>query len=307
MPRQISFLQRLDFAFNRGKFHPVQLDIRRNTFSLNRTPGRGVVTRRGQLQGRLTAKRQYRLYRTLAERLGTDNDCTLVILKSTRNNLRGGSRTLIDQHHQRRTIDDIIRCRIETQTGIGNATLGINNQALVKKRIRHGNGTVEHTTGVIAHIKYHTLEWPVIFFFQIFDGIDKVFSGLRLELGDTQVTETRLEHPRLDALDLDYIPRDGDFKRLIQTFPHNRQFNIRTRLATHDLDGFVQSHTLDRRIIQPNDQVTCLNAGALRRRIINRRYDLYKTVFHADFYTQTTKLAGRANLQLSELLGIQVR
>ena len=164
--------------FNRGKFHPVQLDIRRNTFSLNRTPGRGVVTRRGQLQGRLTAKRQYRLYRTLAERLGTDNDCTLVILQGTRNNLRGGSRTLIDQHHQRRTIDDIIRCRIETQTGIGNATLGIDNHALVKKRIGDGDGAVEHTTGVIAHIKHQALEWPVIFFFQIFDGIDKVFSGL---------------------------------------------------------------------------------------------------------------------------------
>ena len=58
--------------------------------------------------------------------------------------------------------------------------------------------------------------------------------------------------------------------------------------------------------VELDDQVAGLDAGARRRRIVDRRDDLDEPVFHADFDAEAAEFALRADLQLAECILVEI-
>ena len=86
----------------------------------------------------------------------------------------------------------------------------------------------------------------------------------------------------------------------------DRQRDLGVRLAAHALDGLVERHALDRRVVELDDQVAGLDAGAERGRVLDRRDDLDEAVFHADLDAEAAEPALRADLQLLEGFLVEV-
>ena len=229
-----------------------------------------------------------------------------MVLQCTGHNLRRGGGSLVHQDHHGCTIKHIIRRGIETQAGVRNTSLGINDQPLGQEGIRDGDGAIEHTTRVVPEIQYQAIQGAATFLFELGDRVVKVIGGLGLKLRNTQVAQTGFKHPALDALDLDDVAGDRYLQRPVHSFTDNRENNIGPGLATHDLDCVVQRHALDRCVIQTDYQIARLDTRTLRRRIVNRCNDLDESILHTDLDTQTAKLTGCSDLEFLELVNVKI-
>jgi hypothetical protein len=77
-------------------------------------------------------------------------------------------------------------------------------------------------------------------------------------------------------------------------------------LAAHALDRVVQGHALHRRVVELDDQVAGLDAGAEGGRVLDGRDHLDEAVLHADLDAQAAELALGADLQFLEGFGVEV-
>ena len=136
--------------------------------------------------------------------------------------------------------------------------------------------------------------------------LHQVLAGVLLELGHAHVAVARLEHLRLHALHADHVAHDRDLERLRLALAQDREPDGALRLAAHALDGVVQVHALHRRVVELDDQVAGLQAGAERRGVLDRRDHLDETVLHADLDAEAAELALRADLQLLERFLVEV-
>ena len=97
---------------------------------------------------------------------------------------------------------------------------------------------------------------------QVRNRLEQVGRGARLEIGDAHVAVAGLEHAIFHALDSNDLTRDIENQRLRFAFANDGQFDIGIRFAAHDVDRFVQRHALNRLVVELDDQVAGLNAGA---------------------------------------------
>jgi hypothetical protein len=102
----------LVIILTRGNFW--HFDIRHDSRAIKRAAGRRKVTPGRQPQ-RTTAstERNDRLLRSPAKRAGADHSGALMVLERADNDLGAGSRTTVAEHHERLTIDDVARVRLE--------------------------------------------------------------------------------------------------------------------------------------------------------------------------------------------------
>src|SRR6185437_5530819 len=89
-----------------GQFF-LDLHLRRDAESLDRAARRGVVAGRGEPKGAAAAERNDGLYRALAERARADQRRPVMILQRAGDDLRGRSRTAVDQHHDWLAVGDV--------------------------------------------------------------------------------------------------------------------------------------------------------------------------------------------------------
>jgi hypothetical protein len=72
------------------------------------------------------------------------------------------------------------------------------------------------------------------------------------------------------------------------------------------LTASLSAHALDRRVVELDDQVARLDAGAEGRGVLDRRDDLDEAVLHADLDAEAAEFALGADLQVLEGLGVEV-
>ena len=76
-------------------------------------------------------------------------------------------------------------------------------------------------------------------------------------------------------------------------------------LAAHLLDRLGQRHAARRGVVDLDDQVAGLDAGAERGRVLDRRDDAHDAVLDADLDAEAAELALRGDLQFLERLGVE--
>ena len=97
-----------------------------------------------------------------------------------------------------------------------------------------------------------------------------------------------------------------DVQRLALAFAHDQQADVGAGLAAHHLDGLAQGHALHRLVVNADDQVARLHAGAAGGRVVDRGHDAHEAVGHLHLDTQPAELAGGGHAHVLELLDVQV-
>ena len=146
---------------------------------------------------------------------------------------------------------------------------------------------------------------PVLFA-KLVDRFAQALAGAELELTDPDVSVSRLERAAAHARDVDHVARDGNSDGAIHALAHDGEDDVRAGLPAHHLHRVGQRHSLHRGVVQPDDQVARLDAGALGRRVVDRRDDLDEPVLHADLDPQSPEFAAGARLQLLVVVGNEV-
>ena len=152
---------------------------------------------------------------------------------------------------------------------------------------------VEHEAGEVALLV------------QVAQRLRHVFAGALLELDDAQIAVTGFEHLGAHAANVDDLARQGEGQRLVGLLARNREHDLRAGLAAHLLDRAGQRQTAGGGLVDLDDQVAGLDAGAKRGRILDRRDDLDEAVFHADLDAQAAELALRRYLQFLVGIGVE--
>ena len=134
MTDQIGFLDALTILFT-GNLGARHFDVRNDALGLDRTALRCVVQGRGELQGAIVVQRQHGLHRALAEAVGAHQHAALVILQGAGDDFRSRGAAAVDQYHQWHAFAGVGRVGIETQFGVGDTALGVDDQAFLEEVI----------------------------------------------------------------------------------------------------------------------------------------------------------------------------
>ena len=276
--------------------HFAQMDVGLDTLGLDGAPLGGVVASGGEFDGDLVVDRNDRLDGTLAESGAPHDHRPAVVLQSAGDDFGGGGGAFVDQHHQRRALEFVAGLGAKLHSRPLVPPLGVNDQALVEKSIRNRHRRLEHAARVVAQIEHQPFEAPPGFLFQTTKGPQHLLGRGRLKLADSQVTETRLEHPPLHRSGLDHRPGDLEDQGFGRAGPRHRQLDAGAGLAAHQLHRFVEAHALHRLVVDADDQIAGLDAGLLGRGVVDGRNHFDEAVFHAHLDAQAAEFAGGAFL-----------
>jgi len=156
---------------------------------------------------------------------------------------------------------------------------------------------------VVAQIEHQSLGRTLPL--QVVDGLDQVLDRALLELRDADEAVARLDHARAHRLHLDYVAHQPDLERLRLALAHHRQHDRGLGLAAHQLDGLGQRHATGELVVDLDDQIAAPDAGARRRRVVDRRDHANRTLLGADLDAEAAELALGAGLQVLEGVGIE--
>ena len=317
MPDQVSFSDPLRHrTVRRFGHHDIGLDA----LGLDGTTARRVVACRRQLDRRAVVEWQDGLHRALAEGLGTHYHRTLVILEGTGDDFRCRRRAAIDQHHHRHILDPfgqvpqdvgtraaqiVIRRGEVAALGIVRSPIGGHDQFVRRQeRCRNPDRAMQQATWIVAQIQNQTLERS--FLVELLEMLDEITRRALLELDHSHIAVARLDHLGLDALHLDDFAIQNHDQGLALALARDRERYLGIGFATHSLDCIAQTQAFDRGVIELDDQVTRLDPGTKRGRILDRRDHLDEAVLHADFDPETAELPLRPDLQFLEGVGVEV-
>jgi hypothetical protein len=131
-------------------------------------------------------------------------------------------------------------------------------------------------------------------------------AGFRLELADAQIGIAGFEQACTHAGDTDHFTRDAEFTRCIGAFALDGQADLAARLAAQHVDGTGQVVGLHRNLIDAQDDVTGLDAGTRRRRIVDGR-DHAQGSIHRGHLDAESRVTARGVLgQIREGIALQV-
>ena len=126
-----------------------------------------------------------------------------------------------------------------------------------------------------------------------------------LKLYDADVSVALLDHLGADAAEADDLAGEREGQRHFDVLAGDRQHDLRAGFTPHSFDGLVQRQPACHRVVDLDDEVPGLDAGAKRGSVLDRRDDLDDAVFDADFDSQAAKLALGGDLQFLECVGIE--
>ena len=201
----------------------------------------------------------------------------------------------------------MFRDRHQTHLRVVGTTFGVRDERVGRKEGgRHGDGSVEQAARVVAQVEHDALHRDVALLEHLVDVLREQLAGVLLELRDAEVAVAGFEQLRLDRLDLDdgAVERDDPGFRLALADDRERDRGV--GLAAHLLDGIVQGHALHIEIIELDDHVARLDAGAERGGVLDGRDHLHEPLFHPDLDAEAAELALRAGLEILEGVDVEV-
>ena len=108
-----------------------------------------------------------------------------------------------------------------------------------------------------------------------------------------------------DALDRDLVASDVEVDRLLVAFPHDGHRHLGPSRAAHHAHGLAQ--VAGQVPVHLDDAVAGLEAGLVRRGVLDRRNDRDEPVLHRDVDADAGELALGVDLQVLEGVGRQQR
>ena len=127
---------------------------------------------------------------------------------------------------------------------------------------------MQDAAGVVAQVDNQPLK--VAFVFELDNCLFNFPAGATLELRDTEIAKSVLQISLLDTGHLDDFSCQGDrFRCRVVSFDQC-DFYFAARFSAHGLDSVSQAHAFNRRAVNLDDQVTTLNAGFCRGRVVHR-------------------------------------
>src|SRR5262249_48616616 len=157
--------------------------------------------------------------------------------------------------------------------------------------VRHIDGGLQYAAGVVAQIEHQALELPAVVLLQLFELLVEALAGLGLELGNADVAVAGFKHLAAHTGELDQLALEFEHQRLGNAFTYDRQRNLGAGIALHTADRVVDRQALHRRLIDLDDQVTGLDAGARGGRVVDRRHHFDEAVLALNFDAEATVLA----------------
>jgi hypothetical protein len=130
---------------------------------LDGAPGGRVVARRGQLERGAVVDGHDGLHGALAEGLLAHDNGAALVLQGAGDDLGRGGTAAVDQHRQRRAVEDVVRAGLELELGVLDAAHGVDDQALVQEGVADADRGVEHAAGVVAQVEHHALQAVLCF------------------------------------------------------------------------------------------------------------------------------------------------
>jgi hypothetical protein len=126
-------------------------------------------------------------------------------------------------------------------------------------------------------------------------------------MSNAHVAKTGLEHLVLDAVDLHVRALQHEIERLLAASAHDADFDLRSHLAAHAVDGVVQARRFHRHIVDAHDDVAWQDSRARGRCALDRCYHLDRAVLHGDFDADAGIVAGGTDADLVIFVGVEER
>ena len=230
-----------------------------------------------------------------------------MVLQRAGDNLRSGCGARVDEHDEGDAVQNVRALCAEGELRIVHPALGVDDGPLVQERVGHRHRRVQHPARIVSEIQHEALQVFVAGILpELADRFAQALAGAELELADAHVSVSGLQLAAAHAGHPDDVPRDGDSDRAVQAFAHDCEDDVGPGRSAHHLHRIRERHSLHRSVVEPDDQISCLDAGALRRGVVDRGDDLDESVLHADFDPQPPEFAARPCLQLLVVVGNEV-
>ena len=128
-----------------------------------------------------------------------------------------------------------------------------------------------------------------------------------VELGDADIADVAAFQMRAHRLNVDNLADDRELLNVPFRSALNSQLDRGVGLAPHLVYRFLERKALDRRVVDPGDQIASQQPGARRGRIVDWAHHLDQPIFHHHFEAQATEfLALHAGLEVLQGFRIEI-
>ena len=162
---------------------------------------------------------------------------------------------------------------------------------------------MQQAAGVVAQVEHQALDRTLPE--QVGQVLDQVFHRAFLELRDAHERVAGLDHLRAHRDHADDVAHDAELERLRLALARHGEHDRCLGLAAHQLDGVGQLHAARQLVVDLDDDVARLDAGARRGRVVDRRDHADHAVLGADLDAEAAELALGAGLQVLEGVGVE--
>ena len=126
------------------------------------------------------------------------------------------------------------------------------------------------------------------------------------ECGNPRDDNLVVHHPRTHRTDLDDGAGYREVERLFHPAAADGERDLGVNGAAHLVDRLLEGEPEHLLAVEMGHQVSWLDAGALRGRVVDRRDHLDEAVLHRDLDTEAAELATRLNLNFLVALGVVI-
>ena len=271
------------------------------------TTGRSVIVSNGETYLRTVGQVDGALHQSLAKRASTDNRSSVVILYGSRDNLRSGSRILVDEHGDGQLLQRAVAMSL-ILIAAHRPTLGIYNHiALAQKLVGNLHGTLKIATAIVLQVEDKA---PHPLTAQGVGCLHKFIIGLCAKALQTDIAHLRPNHIGSSEGVYGYaVALHYKIECLLHTPAHHSEAHLRAFLAPealHYLRTF-HLHSGNGCVVHADDTVACDDAHLFRRSVEGWLYHHQCVFHHVKLYTDALKVALQGFLHRLRLLGISVR
>ena len=155
----------------------------------------------------------------------------------------------------------------------GRAAMRRDDDAAIEEIAGDAHRGVEQTAGIVAQIEHEAVEAAAGFALHLVERIDELALRLLGEGADANIADATGLEMRLDRGDTDDRAGQRHVERtLTQTQDHHAHFGAGR--SAQLIDRILQGHAIGRMAVDAQNDVAWLEAGARRRRVVDRRDDL---------------------------------
>src|SRR5574341_117645 len=276
-------------------------DVGHDPRAVNGAAQRRVVLGRGQTQTRPIRERDHGLHRALAEGLGPQDHRPLPVLQGAGHNLRGAGRAAVDQDHHGPSGVAVAVLGREAEILVLEASLRVDDELpLVQEHVGHRHRLVQQAARVVAQIQDQGGGAALP---GLLHRLLQVLGRPLLERGEPDVIQALPQVFVADALDLDGLADQGDVEGLRPPLPEDADGHLGSLGPAELAHRVHQGHVLGGLVLDLDDAVTGLDAGAIRRRAVDGGDDGEHPVLHRDLDAQAPEAPLGLHLHLPEGIG----